>query len=165
MKTRIKKLILGMLWRKPGVMSAANAVADGTHEQGLLSKLADAALASRYLLVKFGSDGDHVAVADATNAAMGVAYEAPSAADVTNGVPIRVGALGKGPTKLMVASSDASGVIAVGAIVVQAAGGAVKAYTSGAGIRVGIALTASAAAGDVLEVADQVATPVSAAAT
>ena len=158
MKT-IKGLILRLLWGKR--VSAANAIADGIHAHGWLTTTATAALASKYLLVTAGG----TTAADASTAAIGVCYEVVTATDIANSIPVRVSALGVGPTKLMVASSDASGVIAAGALVAQAAAGAVKAYTSGAGIIVGRALTASASAGDVLEVASCIANVASAAAT
>ena len=150
----IKKLIMRALWLRRGVVSAANAVADGTHDS-FLSKLADAALAARYLLVQFGTDGDHVAVADASHAAIGPCYEAPSANDVTTGVPVRIGILGKGPTKLMVASAA----VLVGAVLIQDAAGKVKTLPTsggGTGIVVGRALSAASGDGEVLEVQDVV---------
>lgn len=152
MKT-LKGLILRLLWGKR--VSAANAIADGIHAHGWLTVTATAALASKYLLVTAGG----TTAADATTAAIGVCYEAVTATDIANSIPVRVSALGVGPTKLMVAGSTASGVIAAGAVVAQDAAGTVKAYTSGAGIVVGRALTASSVAGDVLEVATCIAMP------
>ena len=105
-----------------------------------------------------GSSGGTTA-ADAATAAIGVCYETVTATDIANSIPVRVSALGVGPTKLMVAGSTASGVIAAGAVVAQDAAGTVKAYTGGAGIVVGRALTASSVAGDVLEVASCIAMP------
>lgn len=150
MKKTIGKLILSALWLRRGVLAAANAIADGIHAEHL-TKLADAAFTARYLLVTAGTDADHVALADASHAAYGVAYEAPSANDVAAGVPIRVDLLGKGKTKLMVASAA----IAAFATVVQDAAGQVKTLpTSGGGTAfvVGKALTAATGANDVLEV-------------
>ena len=158
MKT-LKGLILRLLWGKR--VSAANAIADGIHAHGWLTTTATAALASKYLLVTAGG----TTAADATTAAIGFCYEVVTATDIANSIPVRVSALGVGPTKLMVAGSTASGVIAAGAVVAQDAAGTVKAYTSGAGIVVGRALTASSVAGDVLEVASCIANVVSAAAT
>ena len=152
MKT-LKGLILRLLWGKR--VSAANAIADGIHAHGWLTVTASAALASKYLLVTAGG----TTAADASTAAIGVCYEVVTATDIANSIPVRVSALGVGPTKLMVAGSTASGVIAAGAVVAQDAAGTVKAYTSGAGIVVGRALTASSVAGDVLEVASCIAMP------
>lgn len=158
MKT-LKGLILRLLWGKR--VSAANAIADGIHAHGWLTTTATAALASRYLLVTAGG----TTAADATTAAIGVCYEAVTAADIAAGVLVRVSVLGVGPTKLMVAGSTAGGVIAAGVLVAQDAAGTVKAYTGGAGIIVGRSLTASSVAGDVLEVASCIANVASVAAS
>ena len=152
MKT-IRLLIMRALWLRRGVQAAGNAVADGIHEQGFLTKLADAAFASRYLLVQFGTDADHVALADATHAALGPCYEAPSANDVAIGVPIRVDLFGKKGTKLVVASAA----VVAGATLIQAAAGKVVTLPTsggGTGLVIGRALTAASGDGEVLEVQD-----------
>jgi hypothetical protein len=143
MHTRSRTLValLGLRHTIPLV----NALADGTHESGLTKKC-DAVLSAANLLVKTGTDADHVAVTAAvTDIPLGP-IEAPTDA-IEDTVGVRL--LGKGSTKLGVAS----GAIAVGDRLTPAAAGAVAAYTSGAACFIGRALTA-AADGEPVEYAD-----------
>lgn len=120
-------------------------IAEGTWCASV-NKLSDAAITTRGLLYKFGSDADHIAVAGATDVAIGVVNDEIATADLTD-VYVAVDLLGKGGTKKMVAN----GAIAVGNTVYQAASGKVSAT----GTRpVGRALTASASDGDTITVDD-----------
>lgn len=78
-----------------------NAITDGIHETGVVTKKADAALSTRHLLVKVGSDADHIAVAGAADIPLGPCIDEPSAAEEVASVRL-LGAV-KG-TVLMVAS-------------------------------------------------------------
>jgi len=131
--------------RTPRILRLAN-IGEGTH-CGSISKKADAAIATRNLLVKFGSDGDHVAACGANDIPLGpVDDEAEAAEDFIN-----VRLLGvDGMTQLMVASEA----ITAGEAVFTAANGKVQDLPGGAGTyyQVGYALTAAGADGDVIEV-------------
>lgn len=58
-----------------------NAFNDGTHGDGKISRRADAAHSYRHLLVKTGSDADHIAVAGASDAPLGFCDDTPEAAE------------------------------------------------------------------------------------
>jgi hypothetical protein len=59
-----------------------NALADGIHSDGILSKKADAALTVKHYLVKTGTDADHVAViAAASDEPLGVCIDEAEAAE------------------------------------------------------------------------------------
>jgi hypothetical protein len=122
-----------------------NAFGDGTHEAGLTKKC-DAVLSDATLLVKTGTDADHVAVTAAvTDIPLGPIEAATDAIEDNVGILL----LGKGRTKLGIAS----GAIAVGDRLTPAAAGKVAAYTSGSACFIGRALTA-AADGEAVEYAD-----------
>jgi hypothetical protein len=125
-------------------------IAEGTHIDGILTKKTDAAIATRYLLGKFGTDGDHVAVAGAADTPLFVIEDEAGAAE--DPVACKVLASCGGTVKMV---NDATGAIAVGDVLVAAAGGKVKKIAAGVGnyYVVGIALVAAAADGDVMEVA------------
>lgn len=97
-----------------------------------------------YVLAKLASGEAVVATATATDEAVGVTTEGVAA-----GALVGIRLLSSGTTKIV-----ASGAIAAGAVVYQAAGGKVSALPVAAGTyrRVGIALNAAAADGDVIEV-------------
>lgn len=118
----------------------------GTHDANI-TKLTDAAITVRHLLYKKGSDNDHIAVSGATDIPLGVVADEATAAELD----VTVKLLGKGETKKMVANAA----ITAGVPVYAAASGKVAPTGS---VRVGIARTASAADGDVIEVQDQVPT-------
>jgi hypothetical protein len=125
----------------------------GIHEDGQISRLPDAVLASRHLLVKVGSDGDHVAVNGVHDMPLGSVPDTATQARVDEGLlPVTVLLLGRDDTKLMVASEA----ITAGVDVYTAASGKVSTLSASAGsyYKVGKALTAAAADGDQIEVAD-----------
>lgn len=113
---------------------------------GLATRRADAAIATRYLLVKIGTDVDHVAINGATDLPLGVCTdEAEAAEDV-----IAVNLLGSNnATQRMVASA----VINLGDLVYTAANGKIRSAPTGATVyKVGRALQAATADGHVIEV-------------
>lgn len=127
------------------MVNAANPPNAGRNINGLKTMLADGAI-SRYNLVKFGSDEDHVAVsAGATDKILGIALDqADNAED-----PITIAILGACyGTQLVVAT----GVILVDALVQSNGDGTVKTAVS-TGLVIGKALQASGATGDVIEIA------------
>jgi hypothetical protein len=137
----IMAAILGLRKTTPLV----NALADGTHTSGLTKKC-DAVLSAANLLVKTGTDADHVAVTAAvTDIPLGTIESPTDAIEDTVGVRL----LGKGSTKLGVAS----GAIAVGDRLTPAAAGKVSTYASGSAAFIGRALTA-AADGELVEYND-----------
>lgn len=132
-----------------------NAIADGTHETGCITKKCDAALTSENLIVKQGTDSDHVAVTAAnTDTPLGIALSKTDAAEDTVGVALP----GKAGTKLAVASAA----IAVGARVVPTAAGKIVTLPTAGGTYwvIGRALTAATADGDIIEIDDCSAHPV-----
>lgn len=117
----------------------------GTHETGKITRKADAAIASG-LLVKVGSDADHIAVnAAATTAPLGVLIQTADAAEESVSVEL----LSAPGTK----NATASAAITAGLRIVGAAGGKVAALsaTGGTYYIVGRAITGAAADGDVIE--------------
>lgn len=127
---------------------AAN-ITTGTHESGALPRRADAAITTRYLLVKPGSDADHIAVSGASDIPLGVCPDEPSAAEELTAVHL----LGTYPGTLKMV---AGGSIAHGALVSAAANGKVITLPTGAGTYhiVGRSVNrATAADNDVIEVA------------
>ena len=58
------KRFLNQLFRRPRLIYLSN-IAEGTHGDGNITKKADAIQALRHVLVKIGSDADHVAVTTA----------------------------------------------------------------------------------------------------
>lgn len=127
-------------------MIALANVAEGTHE-GSITKRADAALAVPYLLVKHGSDGNHIAACGASDIPFGVAQEDPAAAED----PLTVEILGLSKRSLLMVASEA---ITVGEAVFTAASGKVQNLPVAAGTyyQVGYAMTAAGADGDTVEV-------------
>jgi hypothetical protein len=87
--------------RKNTRIHAYNALGDGTHPAGKLSLLTDAAITTRHLLGKRGSDASHVAViSSASDEPLGVIFDEAAAAESLVGVQL----LGCAPeTVLMVA--------------------------------------------------------------
>lgn len=135
--------------RNTPIAYAAN-IAEGIHADAL-TRLTDAAITTRHLLYKAGSDANHIAVAGAADLPIGAIADEATAAEEN----LTLLLLGKGPTKRMVASEA----ITAGEEVYAAASGKVQDLPTAAGTywRVGTALTAAAADGDVIEVADCVA--------
>lgn len=126
-------------------MSMLSNVAAGTHE-GSVTKLADAALTTRYLVVKTGTDADHVAACGANDLPFGVANDEAAAAED----PMSIGLFGCAVRTQLVVASEA---IIVGQEIYTAASGKVQNEPAVAGTyyRIGRAVTAAAGDGDVFE--------------
>ena len=122
------------------VMALENAAEDGTHLNGILTKKSDAAIATRYLLVKFGSDGDHVAVAGAADIPIGVCLDEAGGAEE----PMAVQTIPCASTIRVI--TDGGGALVVGDLLIPAAGGKVKKVAAAVGLQfiVGQVLTAPA---------------------
>jgi len=146
----VKDRILSVLtrlfgYRFDGTLKLAN-IAEGTHVDSV-TKLADAAITTRYLLVKEGTDVDHIATCGADECPVGVCEDEPSAAEM----PVNVALFGCAQrTRKMVASEEISSM----ALVYTAADGKVQDEPAVAGTyyRVGRALTAASTDGDEIEV-------------
>ncbi len=124
-------------------------VAEGTHE-GSLTKKADAVISTRFLMVKIGSDADHIAVCGVGDRPLGIATdEAEGAEDLVN-----VNLLSPSASTQKAVASEA---IAVGATVFTAASGKVQNEPVAAGTYylAGRALTAAGADGEVIEIEPQ----------
>lgn len=141
--------VLGLFLRSRsnGLLPMANYGEQGTHD-GSVTRKTDAAITTRHLLFAVGSDGAHIAACGASGIPVGTVDDEAAAAEENVAVLI----LGKGPTKLMVASEA----ITAGEAVFTAASGKVQDLPAGAGTyyQVGYALTAAGADGDVFEVQD-----------
>jgi hypothetical protein len=125
-----------------------NALTDGTHATGRIGHLlADAALTTRYLLVKSGSDASHFAACGAGDKPLGICMDEPSAAEE----PATVQFLGAVPGTVLMVGSEA---IAAGADVFTAASGKVQDEPASVGTyyRVGRAVTACTGDGLTFEV-------------
>lgn len=108
--------------------------------------LTDAAITTRYLLGKVGTDSAHVAVCGATDIPLGViADEAPAAEE---GVAVQLFGMHES-----CAMAVASAAIAADAFIVAAASGKVRTLpgTTGTYFIIGRALKAAAADGDIVE--------------
>ena len=133
---------IAFLFHRRGLSIDLANIGEGTHGNGALSKRTDAAHASRYLLGKFGSDVDHVAIAGAADVPLFlVTDEAAAAEDL---VACQLLAVSDGTVKMV---TNGAGVLAAGDLLVPAAGGKVAKKAAGAGnyYIVGIALQAAAA--------------------
>lgn len=121
-------------------------VAEGTHE-GNVTRLTDAAITTRHLLMQGGSDEQHVAVNDADTLPAGVCTDEAAAAELEVNIALPGCA---SSTLLMVASEQ----IAALAEVYTAANGKIQNLPAVAGTyyRVGRTLLAAAADGDEVEV-------------
>ena len=143
----IKRILVWLC--APHAVALPNAYGDGEHENGVITRLCDAALAADGLIVKQGSDANHVAVTAAnTDVPMGLTNQPTDAAE--DSVAVRL--FGKGPTKRMTAGEA----IAANAEVVATADGkaATLPTTGGTYYVIGRALTAAAGDGDVFELHD-----------
>lgn len=123
-------------------------IAEGTSETGVRTYFADAAITNRNLLVKIGSDADHIALAGTADIGIGFAIDQADAAED----PVAVNLLGAaGGTVLGVAAAA----ITAGDQLVSAANGQVRTLpaTTGTYYIVGRAIQAAAAQGDVLQIA------------
>jgi hypothetical protein len=126
-------------------VSAIN-IGEGTHKNAKTYK-ADAAVATRFLLAKIGSDAGHSAACGANDIPIGVITDEAAAAEDLVAVEL----LGISNRTLLMVASEA---ITAGEAVYTAAGGKVQDLPAGAGTyhKVGHALTAAAADGDLIEV-------------
>ncbi len=133
----MKRKVLDMLARvfrfHPDVVLCN--IAEGTHEDSV-TKLADAAITTRYLLVKVGSDANHIAVANAADCPLGVCSDEPSAAEAEADVKLFGCAQS---SRIMVPIEN----ISAGDEVYSAAGGKVQdePLVPGTYYRVGLAMT------------------------
>lgn len=144
--TAVLALLATCVWlvgRNP-VTFLAN-VAEGTHA-GSITKLADAAITTRNLLVKIGTDAGHVALAGVSDIPLGVATDEPAAAED----PVNVALLGAHAGTLL---GVASAAITAGDLVVAAANGKLRTLPTSAGTYhiVGRAIAAAGADGDTIE--------------
>lgn len=123
-------------------------IGEGTYQTGNMTRLADAALSTRHLVVKIGSDINHVAVAGAADIALGVANDASEAAED----PVNVQILGVAEGTILMTAGAA---ITAGDMVVTTSSGKIRTLPSGAGTYyiIGRALEAAGADGDVINVA------------
>ena len=126
--------------------AAANPSVAAQHA-GNITQLAAAAIATRFLLAKIGSDSDHVDVGGASDIPLGVITDESSAAED----PVNVALLGSANTTLKMVASAA---ISAGDFVVPAASGKIKTLPGAAGTYyiVGRAMIAAGADADVIEV-------------
>ena len=124
-----------------------NALTDGIHANGKITLRADAALTTRYLAVKRGSDVDHVAVCGAADKPLGICLDEPSAAEE----PAAIGLFGGLHGTCLAVASEA---IAADDDVFTAANGKLQnePATAGTYYLVGKAVTAAAADGDAFEI-------------
>lgn len=98
----------------------------GTHPDGIISKAADASHATRHLLVKTGTDADHIAACGAGDLPLGVTDDEPSAAEDL----VNVALLGAAPGTRRVMAATA---LAAGIDLYTAASGLVQALPTAAG--------------------------------
>ena len=119
----------------------------GTHEDGKVPFVAEEAFATRHLLAKKGTGATQILNGTANAKPWGTCLDEPGAGD---GATVAV--LGSVRGTLLMRASEA---IAVGADVYTAAAGKVQDLPAGAGTyyKVGVAITAAAADGDLFEVA------------
>lgn len=146
--------VLACVWlinyRKRGTHFAN--IAEGIHGAAV-TRIPAAAITTRNLLYMQGAAADKIAVMDAvTKLPLGTVNDTITAGEITAGQQVALLVLGKGPTKLMVASEA----IDAGEAVFAAADGKITDLPTGAGTYycVGTALTTTAADGDLCEVAD-----------
>lgn len=115
----------------------------GSHADGLVTRITEAAFTSPYLLCRKGTAARQILVGTATALPLGCVADS---ALVTTEIGVRL--LGAGDTQIMIAS----GVIAVDAPVYTDAAGKVSATAASGSYRVGTAVTASTGDGDEIEV-------------
>lgn len=119
-------------------------IAEGTH-CGNVTKLTDAAIATRFLCVKIGSDADHIAVCSAvTDVPIGICTDEADAAEE----PVNVALFGSAENTRKVVAGAA---INAGALVATMASGKVQTAVA-TQYPIGRAITAAAADGDVIEI-------------
>ena len=133
-------------------LTALANVFEGTH-QGAVSKLTDSALTVRDLLVKFGSDSDHIAINTDGDIPLGVCNDEATAAEERRNVLL----LGVHESTIIMIASE---VIAVGAAVYTEDGGKIQNLPGDAGTYYHIGYALNAAAGDDSDVEVQHMAPV-----
>ncbi|MBI4024844.1 MAG: DUF2190 family protein [Verrucomicrobia bacterium] len=123
-------------------------IAEGVHGSGQITKKADGALTTRYLLAKIGSDADHVDAAGVADIPLGIITDEAAAAEDLVNVAL-LGAI-KGTQRMI-----ASAAITAGDLLVSAASGKVRTLPAAAATYyiIGRALIAASADGDTVEVA------------
>jgi hypothetical protein len=151
MLKKIKTWLRGLA--APGGMVALANIAEGTHGDGCITKLADAAIGTRHLLVNFGSDVDHVAVTtDCSEIPLGVVDDEASAAEDN----INVQLLGNKQGTILCVSDGT--ITAMGDMVTASKVAAHNGYVAKLGVGadtyyiIGRALNAAASDGDLVEI-------------
>jgi hypothetical protein len=139
--------LLGFTGRREEVANEASTA--GTHTNGIIPLIAEATLASRYLLVRPGAAADGIIVNIATQRPWGVCLDEPTY-DASKVTKAAVALLGCAPGTVKMRANAA---IAVGAPVYTAAAGKVSPTYGATLFLVGRAVTAAAADGDIIEVA------------
>jgi hypothetical protein len=139
-------IVLACAWltiRKRACVEFSN-IAEGVHE-GQVTRLADGAIATRYLLVKKGSDGNHVTPCTAiTDRPLGVVTDECGAAEDE----VNVALLGSAKSTLRMVSGAA---IVSGALIATMANGKVQTAVA-TQYPVGVALQDAAGADEIIEV-------------
>lgn len=140
---------LASLFRSRRSWPVFSNIAEGTHA-GAVTKQADGAITTRYLLGKIGSDINHVAVCGASDRPLGVLTDEAAAAEYY----INVNLFGSAESTQRMVASEA---ITAGDLVYTAANGKVQNEPASAGTYylVGRAITAAGADGDTIEVDTQ----------
>lgn len=135
--------------RQAGIacMVQINGLGDGTHAGGAITKKADAAHTYRHLLVKVGSDADHVAINTDGDCPSGICTDTPEAAEDA----VAVQRLGSAKGTVLMVASEA---ITAESEVFTADDGKVQNLptTAGSYYLVGRAVTAAGAANQEFEV-------------
>ena len=119
-------------------LDLVNDVNSGTHANGILTKLTDAAIA-RYLLVQKGASLAYSVAVFTSGTPFGITID--STANTSSQVAVRLLACGAGT---VIATSDGSAAVAIGDLLIGVSGGTVKsgAATTGAYHILGVALEA-----------------------
>ncbi|MBN1404459.1 MAG: DUF2190 family protein [Opitutales bacterium] len=118
----------------------------GTHF-GSVTRMTDAAVASRFLLGRVGSDEEHVAICGASNVPFGIIDDSASGAEEDVAVQL-LGCAGSTVRML------SAGAVPAGSLVYTAANGRVSTLSATAGIYycVGMALISASGADELIEV-------------
>lgn len=142
--------MLAIAVRRRNLVDAVN-IGEGTHELKKQITLNSTVTAGTHHLLAYLTSATAGALAGASNIPIGTLADL-QAGGHTSGETATVSLLGKGGTKLMVASEE----ITIGEAVFAAANGKVQDLPGSAGTyyQVGFALTTAAADGDIIEVQD-----------
>jgi hypothetical protein len=142
---RLGNLLAGLFGLRLRRLTPLANIAEGTHEDSI-TKLADAALTTRFLVVKVGTDIDHIAACGANDDPLGICTDEPSAAERE----VNVDLLGTAKSTRKAVASEA---ITAGDRIFTAAAGKVSDLSAVAGTYycIGRALQAAAVDGDVIE--------------